>query len=118
MQIMQWGSTAGFRPEQFLVLTLAEIHGNKTAVLNKVAAFAGDLIPTGSAAFNVERPDEVVHEYARSRGSMDPALERELRAFYRPFNLDLMRLLRDTGIAHDPHFLQLEHGADGDGGVF
>eukprot|EP00045_Choanoeca_perplexa_P013041 m.145326 g.145326 ORF g.145326 m.145326 type:complete len:373 (-) comp16217_c0_seq4:1169-2287(-) len=95
---------AGFRPEQFLILTNGELRDDQIGAMNRIAQF-------------MQRPLSLQHEGMVDRGlhrnSKPHALfsaevTAQLEAFYKPYNEELVKLLLENNFNINPHYILKE----------
>ena len=85
---------AGFRPEQFLIMTTSELRADMQAAVDRLARFVGKkLTPMDAGLFEAEDYEK----NSKSAGHhLSAAIEKDLRNFFRPYNEALLELLMNN----------------------
>jgi len=95
---------AGFRPEQFLIITNSELREEPLEVMRRFSAF-------------VQRPYELEHakvveqglsKNSKSHDNWPEEVAAKLRDFYRPYNKALVKLLLENNFNINLHHLLKE----------
>mgnify|MGYP001490604166 CR=1 FL=1 len=112
----------GFKPRQFLLVTLGELSANLTSVVERIAEFAlegADAQPKRDTLMQGLRALEAmphVNLNHKSQGQMPSSVYERLHAFFAPYNADLMQFLRDVPGLHLSSLSAFhhEHGTNDD----
>ena len=91
---------AGWRPDQFFVTTLGELHTSKAEVLARLAAFARAPRDLVHRTLPVTNSTAVLN--ARSHGTIPAGALAALHSFYAPWNRDLALLLAEQPFVLSP----------------
>ena len=95
---------AGFRPEQFLIMTSNELHADMEAAVGRIARFVGrTLQPRRAGLFR--SADYSRNSRSSGHASFDPALRGRMEAFFRPYNEALLELLLNNAFDVERDFL-------------
>ena len=94
---------AGFRPEQFLIMTTSELHADMEAAVDRLARFVGKkLTPKVRGLFHAEG----YRKNSKSSGHRLPsAFDKELQDFFRPYNEALLELLMNNSFDINAKYL-------------
>jgi hypothetical protein len=94
-------SLAGFRPEQFIVLTTSELREDQINALHRVAAFM-------DRPFDLQQENKVEHgyqSYTHQHPDFSPESVTQLQDFFRPHNQALVKFLLKNRFDINPRFV-------------
>jgi hypothetical protein len=94
-------SPAGFRPEQFIVLTTSELREDQINALHRVAAFM-------DRPFKLRQEGKVeqgYESYTRPHPDFSPETVTHLQDFFRPHNQALVKFLLENRFDVNPRFV-------------
>eukprot|EP00730_Choanoeca_flexa_P019565 TRINITY_DN9564_c0_g1_i2.p1 TRINITY_DN9564_c0_g1~~TRINITY_DN9564_c0_g1_i2.p1 ORF type:complete len:381 (+),score=105.83 TRINITY_DN9564_c0_g1_i2:238-1380(+) len=92
---------AGFRPEQFVILTITELKQDWVNALQRIAAFL-------DRPFELEDERVLTHSisgYHHEHPTWDDATRQRLQRFFKPYNKALLRLLMGNRFNLNPAYL-------------
>eukprot|EP00045_Choanoeca_perplexa_P004498 m.38664 g.38664 ORF g.38664 m.38664 type:complete len:385 (+) comp12606_c0_seq4:192-1346(+) len=95
---------AGFKPEQFLILTNGELRDDQTGAMHRIAQFMDRPVNLKHA----RKVESGMVRYSRPHGHFSDGTIATLQAFYKPYNQDLVRLLLENRFNVNPHYILKE----------
>jgi hypothetical protein len=97
-------SPAGFRPEQFIVLTTSELKNDQINALHRIATFM-------DRPFSLKQESKVeqgYQAYKRRHPDFSPETVTQLQDFFRPHNQALVKILLENRFNTNPGYILKE----------